>query len=765
MVKKAEKITQKARQAAEKWRQYFQVNIDQYHAFTEFVLGSQWTDDESNMLQTYKKIPLQFNKLATLVNSLLGEQQQNTPQLQVVPMENCDEETANIRELITKDIMFCGGAKNAYQVAASQAFIGGFGAYTLCTDYSYNKSFDQDIVYKHFKDATRCYWDISAEELNKTDGMVCGWLTRMSRAKFREMYGKKIESQIIGDNAISASEEEVAAATSTNATTGAGYTWADDDSVTIQDHFVKKLIPDVLYKLSNGRIVNQDELDEIIDKSRQRMIDMQMMETMQQEMQNEQQMQMGIDAGMEMQAGEVVPPEIQAAEAGQDEALDQEVDEYSDDLITLYDAGEIVRIEDQRTAKKAKITHYKIAGDYVLDQSEFPSEKLPLIFVDQNSYYDKNGKQVCRPFVIDAKDAQKYINYLGTQSAYVLKVSRFDQWIGSKKNVSSNDTAQVWRDPLSQQGMLTYDESPSGAAPKQVTPPELSQSLLTQYQRAIEDLYTSTGLYPTRMGQQGNETSGAAIDARTRQGSYSTYCAFNSINRAIAAGGEVLNEMIPKVYDTERVLTLMTPEEGQQNITINQQEDEYGELIKNDIRKGTYQVRLMAGPSYEGQKEQALQSLNLALQANPQLFNLIADLYAENLPLMNTIELKNRLKSLVPPQIIEAGKTGKSPQEQGPKQPSLEEQAMEADAALKQAQIQAKQQELQIKQRELELKAREQKAETEREHMRLETERLEVAAKLEEQKLRYLAETERTQSDSAIAHADNLTKILTHKIG
>lgn len=756
MAKKAPKVAQRARQAAEKWRQYFQANIDQYHKFHDFVLGEQWTEDESEMLKTYKKIPLQFNKLATLVNTLIGEQQQNTPQLEVVPMENCDEQTAQIRELITKDIMFNGRAKNAYQVGAAQAYIGGFGAFALITDYTHEKSFDQDVIYKYFKDATRCYWDVAAEELNKTDSMRWGWLTRMSRSKLRQEYGKNIESKILSDDSITASSEEVELVTDTHSP-GMSYTWADDNSVTIQHHFEKKLVPDTLYKLSNGRIVNQDELDEIIDKSRAKQAEIEQAEQMQQL----QQMQMGEQAGMEMQEGEPMQAEQEAEQAGEEEGLDQGIDDY----MTLYDAGEPVRIEESRDAKKGKVKHYKIVGEYVLDETEFPSESCNLIFVDQHSYYDKNGKQVCRPFVIDAKDAQKYINYLGTQSAYVLKVSRYDQWIGSKKNVQSNDTAGRWRDPLSQQGMLTYDESPTGAKPEQIRAPELPQSLLTQYQRAIEDLYTSTGLYPSRLGQQGNEVSGAAIDARTRQGSYSTYCAFNAINRAIEAGGQVLNEMIPRVYDAERVISLMTPDEGQKSIVINRQHDEYGELIENDIRKGTYQVRLMPGPSYEGQKEQALESLNLALQANPQLFNLIADLYAENLPLMNTIELKNRLKSLVPPEIVEAGKSGKSPQEMGNQKPSPEEQAQQAEAEYKKAQIQAKQQEIQIKQQELALKAKQQQVETEREMQRLETERLEVAAQLEEQKLRYMAETHRTESDTAIAHADNLTKILTHKIG
>ena len=41
-------------------------------------------------------------------------------------MSNCDEKVAHIRELITKDIMFSTDAAAVYQVAASQAAIGGF---------------------------------------------------------------------------------------------------------------------------------------------------------------------------------------------------------------------------------------------------------------------------------------------------------------------------------------------------------------------------------------------------------------------------------------------------------------------------------------------------------------------------------------------------------------------------------------------------------------------------------------------------------------
>lgn len=747
MPRKNEKLARSARVACEKWREYFKHNIDQYHELHTFVLGQQWTDDEEDMLKSFRKVPLTSNKLATMANALLGEQQQNTPQLQVVPMDDCDAETAHLRELITKDIMFSTSATVAYQVAASQAAIGGFGAFFWDTEYTGSKSFDLDFVCRYFKDSTRTYFDVGAEKVNKTDGNRCGYITRMTRAKFRQIYGKEYEEKISKVHGITASKEEIALAVQPDEGDDP-FTWADNDAITIIDDFVRKYTKDTLYKLSNGKILNQEEMDELVGKS---------------ERLNEQQSILEMQGGM--QGMQPMPEEGMTGdvtESVEEEAPEEGVDPDDIDMMTLWYEGEPVRIEEKRETKKSKVMHYKIAGDYILEENEFPSEQLPGIFVDQNSYYDKNGKQICRSFFGDAKDTQRYINYLRTQSAYIIKISRYDQFIGSKKNVASLDTQRNWRDPNNTQGLLAYDESPNGHKPEQIRPPELSQSLLTQYQLAVEDLYTSTGLYPTRMGDQGNEVSGKAIDARTRQGSYPTYIFFNSLNRAIATGGEIVNEMIPRVYDSERVIALMTPDEGMKNITINKQADDYGELIENDIRKGTYEVRLKPGPSYEGQKQEALQSLKEVLAVDPAAFALVADLYADNLPLANNIEIKNRLKTLVPPGIVEAGKTGKMPEQS--QQPNPEQQAMAMEAQFKQKDLAIKEKVAALKEQELELKKKEILMEAHFKIQELETERIETAGKLKEQELRYMAETARTDTDREIAQTDNLVKLMTHKM-
>jgi len=769
MAKKAEKIAHEARLACEKWREGFKWNIDQYHEMHTFVLGQQWTDEEEDdMIKTFRKVPMVANKLGAMANSLLGEQQQNTPQLQVVPMTNCDENTAHLRELIVKDIMFSTDATITYQVAAGQAAIGGYSAFYVGTDYTHQRSFDLDICYGHFKDATRTYFDISAETPNKTDGMHCGYITRMSRDKFREIYGKDLEEKISKTMSPTASVEEIALAVQPSEGEDP-FTWADNEAITILDHFKRKFENDTLYKLSNGKTYNQEELDDLIEKSREMNAQLE---------ENRDDLDLTAAIGQDMPGMDLMPnmtnddqglPNEDSEAQGIASMGDSNAEEVEEvaieddyDMITLWDDGEPVRIEDKRKFKSYKIWHYKIAGDYILEDGEFPAEQLPVIFMDQNSFYDKNGKQICRSFFGDCRDTQRYINYIRTQSAFILKISRYDQFIGSKKNVQGLDTQRNWRDPNAVQGLLAYDESPSGAKPEQLRPPELSASLLQQYEIAIQDLYLATGLYPTQLGQQGNEVSGSAIDARTRQGSYATYCFFNSVNRAITTGGSVVNEMIPRVYDSERVITLMMPDEGMKNITVNKQMDDYGELIENDIRKGTYEVRLKAGPSFEGQKEQALQSLREVLQADPETFKLVADLYADNLPLSNNLEIKNRLKTIVPPEIIEAGKTGKMPHESG--QPTPEQMMMQQQMQMQQQQMAMQEKEIQLKEEEIRLKQQKILMDAQVALQKLETEKLEVAGGIQEQELRYLAETQRTQSDESIAHADNLVRILTHKI-
>jgi len=676
MAKKAPKRCQERRDRIKKWDDAWKYNRDQYYEMSAFVLGDQWRDDEAEVFKTYKKIPLTANHLAPLANHVIGEQRQNTPQLEVEPDDGVQEQTAEVREGLVHNISLDSKAKIVYQQGFQQAFIGGFGAYGIKTEYDNDFNFDQNIILYGIKDPCKCYWDISAESPCKTDGMFAGTRTKMSRKLFAALYGEELERKIGNTGSEDSSS-----------------LFSDDDSITMINDYERKYTSETIYRLSNDETITAKEMQEL--------------------------------------------PEIEV------------------DGVKMFDYnGEPVTVINKRDIPKFTVKHTLQAGDYEIETNDFPSKQLPIVFIDMNSYYDKQGRQICRPFLKDAKDAQRYINYIRTQCAYILKISRYDQFMGSRANVKAPDTQLAWRNPGNVQGMIVYDESPNGNKPEQLTPPELSQSLIQQYQQAVQDIHMTTGIFDTQMGQQGNEISGDAIDARTERGSFNTFVPFDSLNRAIAVGGEIINEMIPIVYDSERKMTINLKDKGKTPITINKRLDPYGNQIENDMTQGRYKIRLMPGPSLEGQKKENLNSMQAILNAQPETFNMIADLYVENLPMGNTIELRNRLRSMVPPEIIEAGKTGQ-PIPKKPPQPSPE-------IMLQMQELKLKEQDIQRKQQELQLKAIESHQDMSLEWEKLNDQRLESAARLKEMELRYQAETNRTIVDANIAHADNIIKILTH---
>ena len=675
MARKNPEKAQEIRDNISAWDNYWKDNKDTFNDFNQFVWGNQWLDDEARVFETYKKIPLTMNKVAPLINHLIGEQRQNTPSIECIPDDGIPPETVDVREALVKEITFESQSKIVYQTGFQCASSSGYGAWHIDMEYESDDSFHRVIRIREGKVPTRYFWDYSDASPCKTEGMFSGFRTRMSRKKFKSIYGAKLERDIPPSNF-----EE-------------GSVFNDDESITIIDYYERKYNPVNLYKLSNGRELDESEFKTLEEH------------------------------------------EINGN-------------------IYLIDNGEIVTVEDKRKAPRYKVIHHQYAGDYELEKEEFPSKKLPIIFLDMNSFYNKDGKQVTRPFIKDTKDAQRYINYIATQSAYLLKIGRYDQFLIEAGNARSPETAQIWRNPVNIQGGLKFDAVTSGFVPQQLRPPELSMSLVQQYERALMDIQSSTGMYNAQLGEQGNEVSGAAVDARTKRGAYSTYIPFDSLNRAIAETAVIINEMIPIVYDTERMVSINMKDKGMTAVKINGQIDEYGAQIENDMTKGKYKIRLVPGPSWEGQKKEALDSMELVLKANPQLFNLIADLFVENLPLNNSIELKNRLRTIVPPEVIEAGKTG---QPIPPKPPEPDPMIM-----IKMQELKLKQEQLGMEREQLMANTQLQQGELQIKLKELEAKEAIAAAELQGMELRYISESERTISQEQIAHANNLIKLLTH---
>lgn len=464
------------------------------------------------------------------------------------------------------------------------------------------------------------------------------------------------------------------------------FQWETRDTIVVCKYARKEWFPIKLYLLSDGRSVTEDEWDE---------------------------MQKDIKLQKELaDASEIV--------------------------------GDIIRktiptIVGERMSKDYKIRQYILTQNQIIEFTEWPSKYLPIIFVDGDSNFI-NGQQYTRSFIHEAKDAQKFVNYVGSEIAAEIKNRRREQWLGTPDNILGNE--QMWRNPELQAGMLVAKPDPkTGAMPQKLPPWELSQTLLAQFQRGSQDMREILG-FSENEALQGHDMSGKARRERKLEGSMSAYVFFDNLNQAIEQGGRVVLDLLPVIAGNDERHMVVTKADGRtESITLNKI---IGEKDGNKVRDeetmllgGDYDVEIDTGPSFAVQKDLALEFFQQTLQANPQVFPLIADLWAKNLDVQYMPQIAERFKTLVPPQII-AKEEGK---QLPPQPPSPQEQMMQAQMKAEQQKLAMNEQKMHLEEQALleraeELRIRKEKHLLEQAEMILKAQEMKRKAGLEEQHLR-----------------------------
>lgn len=375
----------------------------------------------------------------------------------------------------------------------------------------------------------------------------------------------------------------------------------------------------------------------------------------------------------------------------------------------LADASEIVgdiirkdipEIVGERMSKDYIIRQYILCQNQVIEFTDWPSKYLPIIFVDGDSNFI-NGQQYTRSFIHEAKDAQKFVNYVGSEVAAEIKNRRREQWIGTPDNIQGNE--QMWRNPELQTGILIAKPDPkTGAMPQKMPPWELSQSLLQQYMRGCQDIKEILGFSETDE-LQGRDISGKARRERKLEGSMSAYVYFDNLNQAIEQGGRVVLDLLPVIAgDRERHMVISKADGRTESIVLNKMTNimENGKPVReNELDSGNYDIEIDTGPSFAVQKDVALEFFATTIAQNPQVFPLIADLWASQLDLQQMPQIKERLKNLVPPQVI-AKEEGK---ELPPTPPNPQEVMMKMEMQEKVSEIKNKQDKLELEKQKIKL--------------------------------------------------------------
>jgi hypothetical protein len=179
---------------------------------------------------------------------------------------------------------------------------------------------------------------------------------------------------------------------------------------------------------------------------------------------------------------------------------------------------------------------------------------------------------------------------------------------------------------------------------------------------AADDIKSVTGQYNASLGMTSNERSGRAILARQRESDTGTYHYVDNYARFIRYIGRQLVDLIPKIYDTQRIARIVGEDGESKMIKINPMQPEPVKKIRDErgivVEKiynpgvGKYDVMVITGPGFATKRQESLEAMAQLLQGNPDLWKVAGDLFIKNMDWPGAQEMSQRFAKVIDPAII-----------------------------------------------------------------------------------------------------------------
>jgi hypothetical protein len=312
-----------------------------------------------------------------------------------------------------------------------------------------------------------------------------------------------------------------------------------------------------------------------------------------------------------------------------------------------------------RTAKAYKITQRIMTGAEILEENEWLGQYIPIVPV-YGEEINVEGRRYFRSLIHNAKDAQRMANYWRTTATELVALAPRVPFIGEEGAFDADpnwSTANTQNHPY-----LMYAK---GSNPPQRQPLDggTAGGAMSEALAANDDMKQIIGLNDASLGLRSNETSGRAIMARQREGDVSTFHFIDNLARSIRQVGNVLIDLIPKVYNGQRIVRILGENGTESNVTLGQRPEGApapqpqpagappGAEHIYDLGIGRYDVAVDTGPSFTTRREEIRDQMTEMVRAFPQAMPVIGDILVETMDWPRATEIAERLKALMPPQV------------------------------------------------------------------------------------------------------------------
>jgi hypothetical protein len=319
-----------------------------------------------------------------------------------------------------------------------------------------------------------------------------------------------------------------------------------------------------------------------------------------------------------------------------------------------------------RESDRPKVRYCKINGYEILEQREWAGKYIPVIRIVGNEF-EVDGRLYVSGLVRNAKDAQRMYNYWVSQEAEMLALApkapfigyggQFEGYEDKWKTANTNNWPYLEVNPD-----VTDGQGSIMPLPQRAQPPMASSGLLQAKSGASEDIKSTTGQYNASLGMGSNERSGKAILARQREGDVGTYHYGDNLARGVRHVARQLVDLIPKIYDTQRIARIIGEDGDTKMVKINPEQpepvnkivDQNGIVLEKIYNPGVgkYDVVATTGPGYATKRQEALEAMAQLLQGNPQLWAVAGDLFVKNMDWPGAQEMAKRFAKTIDPKLM-----------------------------------------------------------------------------------------------------------------
>ena len=339
--------------------------------------------------------------------------------------------------------------------------------------------------------------------------------------------------------------------------------------------------------------------------------------------------------------------------------------------LALFDNGKMYEIDETNidsileangTPTKTRLVwcryaqmHYCSGAEILAGPYEYRLNRLPIIRMS-GRIVNVAGRRVRYGLVRFMKDPARLKNFWRSIAAEQLGYAPKAQWLATQSAVEGRQEAfrkaHLTRDPL----LIVNDEAVIGQNIQRIEPPAPQQAIFAEVSMNTQDMKDVSGIQDASLGIRSNETSGKAIMSRQHEGDIASQTYYDNADAALLEAGDVINQLIPQIYDGTRVVRLIGANEAVKFKRINDPMDPKAV----DLGSGKFDVALTTGASYTTRRVEAAEAMMDAIQVFPQLMSIAGDLVVKAQEWPGAEELAERLRKTIPPNLL-AGEDGEEP--------------------------------------------------------------------------------------------------------